>query len=69
MGGHPYRKNRDSNSVKRKPAMYFWIGRHNLEFELGRNSLPASVEFPGIKPLLGRGANADMCGQSSGIAR
>jgi hypothetical protein len=69
MSRNPNRENRDSNTVKRKPAMYFWIGRHNLKFELGRNSLLASVESPRIKPLLGRGANADMCGQSCGIAR
>jgi len=69
MSGNPNRENRDSDTVKRKPAVYCWIGWHDLEVKLGRKSLLASVEFPGIKQLLGRGANADMCGQSSGIAR
>jgi hypothetical protein len=61
MSGNPNWENRDSNTVKRKPAVYCWIGRHDLEVELGRNSLLASVEFPRIKPLLRRGTNADMC--------
>jgi hypothetical protein len=69
MSGHPYRENRDSKTVKRKPTSYRWISRHDLKVEVGSNRLLASVELPRIKLLFRRRTNAVMLGQLSRVTR